>query len=890
METTGDPGNSFAHQCSSCDASTSSCWCLDCSEALCDDCVSAHRRVTVTRSHRLLNQPPAGSVSAPPIKFCRLHPSEPLKLFCFTCKQFTCRDCQLMAHMNHRYEFVTEASDRLKKHLENRAQPIRAQRDTVKRSLRDMEARLEDIAQRESIMKEELQASYRELVQRLKQRMDQLMTEVQQVNHSERQLIHNKMAKLKQLQESQQSVTETAEKAKNTNDLLSLLSYSELIESQMKEFLNQDLSPPQTMYQLIVVAERQVMENILRLGELQISWVPFCVSQTSNQNRDAPPASHTIAAPAPTNPTPTSSLPVSSYQNFNQSGAPCTTSNTPASSVPVNPLSSSILQTFSHTKTNLGQVQWIKNDKPASAFRPLRPIVSNGPPSTAPSTSCKVLIPQSLLQNKTAASRGVLLTNALTVYQLPSWPLISVTPQCPVVIRPTLSCTLPATTCPTEQKHGSVVGSLIPGPQTPVLVSGQTLSLDTAANCNSAGPSQMAVQTHKQTPSPQTLNDKHPPSSPLAPPFEVTADLSSLKHEQQSLVVKAVADSACDHSVPLVEEGPQEPAENEPTSTVCEETEPAEKLLAPERADSNAEEPGSVIGQQDYSMSQWQPRVCLYRLPAFQCPPEHPLSGFRVLPSNNKDEFHMEELSEAPQCVHADVSSHCGDEPPLTPESPGALKIVSCSACSAANSSIICVSCGRGYHRDCHIPPIGADIRSEWVCSLCQDLSDPLDPYSSERPQSPCLSLQDQRRFETVLLYLKVERHGRVSQSACFWSRLKVISERLTLHRSPPYRTAAEFHYDIQNLFDESSPPQDDGVFNKLQESFQERLAKTLLLTPTRTAQGEKCTESQRQHSNTASSADVKLKETRKRLKDFLVLTSGAKRLKQQAERATVRK
>lgn len=126
-------------QCSSCDASSARCWCLDCDEALCDECVSAHRRVSVTRSHRLLHQPPGGqrsihrreekpsrpsvpsalkvahttgrdhvtpspgNLSILPIKFCRVHPSEALKLFCFTCSQLTCRDCQLMAHKNHRY-------------------------------------------------------------------------------------------------------------------------------------------------------------------------------------------------------------------------------------------------------------------------------------------------------------------------------------------------------------------------------------------------------------------------------------------------------------------------------------------------------------------------------------------------------------------------------------------------------------------------------------------------------------------------------------------------------------------------------------------------------------------------------------------------------------------
>lgn len=122
----------FTPQCSNCESSSARSWCLDCNEALCDDCVSAHRRVSLTRWHRLQNQASGGEVtscqfqmqfllpegfiyfvpglfcssdsgSISPKKFCKVHPSESLKLFCVTCMQLTCRDCQLESHKNHRY-------------------------------------------------------------------------------------------------------------------------------------------------------------------------------------------------------------------------------------------------------------------------------------------------------------------------------------------------------------------------------------------------------------------------------------------------------------------------------------------------------------------------------------------------------------------------------------------------------------------------------------------------------------------------------------------------------------------------------------------------------------------------------------------------------------------
>lgn len=45
-----------------------------------------------------------------------------------------------------------------------------------------------------------------------------------------------------------------------------------------------------------------------------------------------------------------------------------------------------------------------------------------------------------------------------------------------------------------------------------------------------------------------------------------------------------------------------------------------------------------------------------------------------------------------------------------SPESPLGLEVISCAACGSSSASKICTVCGRGYHRDCHVPPFGPDI------------------------------------------------------------------------------------------------------------------------------------------------------------------------------------
>ncbi|XP_056236749.1 E3 ubiquitin-protein ligase TRIM33 isoform X3 [Seriola aureovittata] len=1052
METTGDPGNGLSQQCCSCVSSSSRCWCVDCREALCDDCVVAHRRVTVTRSHRILNQKPdqsttdqsttdqsttgqstTGEISAPPTKFCRHHPSEPLKLYCFTCYQYTCRDCQLMAHMNHRYQFVTEALVNMKKQLEAWVQPIRAQRETVRRSLQDMETRLRDIARGESQLKTELQSSYKICSEILQKRMRDILEEVKKASQSECVWIQRRMEKLKKLQEKQLLLTKTTDKARNIQELSALFTWSAHIKCQLKDVRDQDPSPPQTMSQLQVLVDGKTMGNLLNFGELKVTWIPFSVSQTSNQN--TPDTSSPY--PAVTPPTSTSLAP--SCKTLPQTR----TTNDTASLVPVqhppSSLSSLSLPPPPKTRTSTSNQSCLPPSSCPNLNQPTQPVQSQ-------SSSTLTLVSQQL-----PIRSGLSLSKALS----PSCTVQLVQPAV-VLNQPTLVPLITAQTQTVYQVSGSSVALYPVMPQLPQLLLCQTVSCPpVSGSCQnlpaaSAENSISVGQSHTAAPNHCTLTDESSAAhTRLLASQRLICDSaphpSSLKHQPQSTVVMAEADSACDHKVPEEAAKPQEPAENRPTSTVTEGTKPSgkpslpktedrdtegpsvgglspstenkptfmvsegtkpsgkpslpktedsdtegpsvgglspstenkptfmvsegtkpsgkpslpkteerdtEELSSvigqqnfnlrrrqskvslfrlqlsqprpgcprpgvslpveniptvsvseepkpsgkpspPQTEDGDTEGPSSVIGQKDFSLSQYQPRVSLLRLPLSLPRPGRPLPGFILIPGDTEDEVYVEEVGEDSQSYVDDVSDDLWDstDPLSSPSSPVTLQILSCSACGSAHASIICLSCSRGYHRDCHLPPVGPDIWSEWICSLCQDLSDPSDPYSSERPQSPqspCLSLLDQRRCESLLLQLKVEGCTPLSEVGDVWSRLTLISERLTLRRSPHYRTAAEFLSDIWRLFKATSSSQDDLVLNKLQETFHLRLKETFSselhhppVTPPSSERGERSADLHQDPPDTDTNQS-RLKDTRKRLRDFLTLMgpSGAKRTK----------
>ncbi|XP_013883731.1 E3 ubiquitin-protein ligase TRIM33 isoform X1 [Austrofundulus limnaeus] len=205
-------------------------------------------------------------------------------------------------------------------------------------------------------------------------------------------------------------------------------------------------------------------------------------------------------------------------------------------------------------------------------------------------------------------------------------------------------------------------------------------------------------------------------------------------------------------------------SDDERTIDSSEDDDPALNLSASE---SDGEvSPGPKPRQQDFSQPQWQPQVSLVKLPLSVLGPGSPESCFQSLLEESEEEL---PLQEGP--ANNNMSDSTNDDFMSCPSSPGSplsVEVISCSACASPNASKICSDCGRGYHSNCHIPPVGPDIWSDWICSLCQDLTDPSDPYSSDRrpgPEPAQLSVQDQRRCEALLLHLKVEGCGPFSET-----------------------------------------------------------------------------------------------------------------------------
>lgn len=96
----------YTLHCTNCeDEAAATSRCLECAEFLCSNCVLAHRRIRVTKDHRILSldklQADKQTLHRP--SFCKQHVDEMFMFYCVPCDRLICRECTILDHRGHKY-------------------------------------------------------------------------------------------------------------------------------------------------------------------------------------------------------------------------------------------------------------------------------------------------------------------------------------------------------------------------------------------------------------------------------------------------------------------------------------------------------------------------------------------------------------------------------------------------------------------------------------------------------------------------------------------------------------------------------------------------------------------------------------------------------------------
>ncbi|KAM9416059.1 uncharacterized protein ACWYII_024599 isoform 3-T3 [Salvelinus alpinus] len=268
--------------CGGCDEPVVCGWCVECGEPLCSDCVAAHKRVKLTRNHNVLPQlPPGFSRTA----LCPIHKREQMKLFCVTCDQLTCRDCQLTFHKEHKYQFAQDALQEQRKCLQYLIETVRMQRGTVQQNLQDLDGRLSDLEDLQESVRTEVKDILKGIWSVLVKRAMQLSREMQDHCWKESECVTERQAHLRKLGERQTYVLAFTEKALKSEDRTSLLSCKRWVDkksnlrskihSELQGVLGKKPSAVSTMKELKLHCGQDVHQTLGCFGEIVTKEVPF---------------------------------------------------------------------------------------------------------------------------------------------------------------------------------------------------------------------------------------------------------------------------------------------------------------------------------------------------------------------------------------------------------------------------------------------------------------------------------------------------------------------------------------------------------------------------------------------------------------------------------------
>ena len=307
--------------CTSCeDNSTASSFCLNCSDWLCDACVSAHQRVRVTKDHKIQSEAEylenSESANAKPI-FCFTHPTESLKLFCANCEKLTCRDCQLLEHKDHKYQFIKEAAQSYKDNLRGQLNRLYEQAQPLTESIREVEKAAKGLQEREESIASEIKKSSEMLAKAVKQRESVLLTELKALVHFKHKLLSKQNKDLRLMQKIlQHNYGFTRHVLKNGSDMGLLYSKRQL-SSRIQNLLSlkYNVLPVAHSDLKFSVETEKLCSVISKLGSVMTP------ADRTNTNSSRPDASFrglsnaSTYVPVPSTTVPTGNRPVSSRPN-----------------------------------------------------------------------------------------------------------------------------------------------------------------------------------------------------------------------------------------------------------------------------------------------------------------------------------------------------------------------------------------------------------------------------------------------------------------------------------------------------------------------------------------------------------------------------------------------
>lgn len=225
--------------CMSCDDNTeASGFCVECVEFLCVTCIDAHQRVKFTRDHTVrqiteMSSEAMGASTQKPV-FCDIHRQEPLKLFCETCDRLTCRDCQLLKHKDHNYQFLEDAYRNHKEHLENMTCQLQEKKKAIEDVTNTINNGLQQVDENRKTVANEIKKSICNLIMEINRKGKLLVNQLEAITKDHEILLKKQQQDVTSLSTHLDHVINFTKWATASNSGTALLYCKRLITCQIQ--------------------------------------------------------------------------------------------------------------------------------------------------------------------------------------------------------------------------------------------------------------------------------------------------------------------------------------------------------------------------------------------------------------------------------------------------------------------------------------------------------------------------------------------------------------------------------------------------------------------------------------------------------------------------------
>ncbi|XP_074972087.1 E3 ubiquitin-protein ligase TRIM33 isoform X4 [Phalacrocorax aristotelis] len=751
--------------CTSCEDNASAVgFCVECGEWLCKTCIEAHQRVKFTKDHMIrkkedVSSEAVGASGQRPV-FCPVHKQEQLKLFCETCDRLTCRDCQLLEHKEHRYQFLEEAFQNQKGAIENLLAKLLEKKNYVNFAATQVQNRIKEVNETNKRVEQEIKVAIFTLINEINKKGKSLLQHLENVTKERQMKLIQQQNDITGLSRQVKHVMNFTNWAIASGSSTALLYSKRLITFQLRHILKARCDPVPAANGAIRFHCDPTFwaKNVVNLGNLVIENKPTPSYTPNVVVGQAPPGTnHINKAPGQINLAQLrlqhmqQQVYAQKHQQLQQMRMGQPTGSVPRQTSP------QILQQQHSNPGHAGPfpVVSVHNTtiNPTSPTTATMASANRGP--TSPSVTAIELIPS--------------VTNPENLPSLPDIPPIQL-----------------------EDAGSSNLDNLLSR-----YITGSHLPPQPTSTMNpSPGPSALS-------PGSSGLSNAH---TPVRPPSTSstgsrgscgssgrTAEKTSVNFKSDPVKVKqepGTEEEICSFSGTVKQEKTEDGRRS-----ACMLSSPESSLTPPLSTNLHLESELEALGSLE----------------------NHVKTEPADLSESCKQSGHslLNGKSAVRSLMHR--SARIGGEGNNKDDDPNEDW---CAVCQNGGDLLCCEKCPKVFHLTCHVPTLLSFPSGEWICTFCRDLSKPEVEYDCDNSQhskkgktAQGLSPVDQRKCERLLLYLychelSIEFQEPVPASIPNYYKiikkpmdLSTVKKKLQKKHSQHYQTPEDFVADVRLIF-----------------------------------------------------------------------------------------